>query len=184
MPRGKQRKTRVTKEQIKAVRKDMKISSYQRKRKIIPGPWTEVETTFKVKPKFRANHSFYFKDQPYYGKYTYTHDWHEKGWYPILFNLEANNMQKLVAKHGMDKFLAATEKAFNEMKGKNNRPVYGNIIILSWSCDHSQDEDPSRRFISINAKTNKKNILGFMAFRKKEMVILGDPTDDDTTDDE
>ena len=183
------RKTRVTKDDIAEARKEMKISSYQRKRKIIPGPWTAIETDFKVKPSFKLNKSAWFKDS-YYGAYTYTHNWYEKGWYPILFNLLEPKMQKLIKKHGMDKFIAAVEKAFNEMKGSNSKPVYGNIIILEWSCDHSNDEDPERRFISIKAKTNKKNIPGFSAIRKgkyvlvgsKEELELGEDTDDNVED--
>lgn len=177
------RKTRVTKEDIAEARKEMKISSYQRKRKIIPGPWTGIETDFTVKPSFRLNKSAWFKES-YYGAYTYTHNWHEKGWYPILFNLVEPKMQRLVKKHGIDKFMAAVEKAFNEMKGPGNRPLYGNIIILEWSCDHSQDEDPERRFISIRAKTNRKNIEGFSAIRKKQYIIIGQNPELDNADEE
>ena len=157
----------------------MKLSSYQRKRKVIPGPWTEVEVDFTIKPRFRENNLFSF-DAPVFGTYTYTHDWIEKGWYPIIFNLEAPNLKKLVAEHGIDNVMAATEKAFNEMPGKGNRPKYGNIIILEWSCDHSQSNDKSKRFISISAKTNFKNIPGFCAIRKKERIIIGCDDDEDT----
>lgn len=183
MPRGR-RQTRVTKEEVRAVRKNMKLSSYQRKRKIKPGPWTGKTVKFKVKPRFRANNSNYFQDRQFYGKYTYTHNWKEKGWYPIIFNLEFDNMQKLVAKHGIDAVMIATETAFNEMKDKNSKPMYGNIILRSWSCDHSQDEDPEKRFISIEAKTNKKNIEGFIAIRGKEMLILGEQSEEDSEDTE
>ena len=63
------------------------------------------------------------------------------------------------------------------MKGANSKPIYGNIIILEWSCDHSENEDAERRFISIRAKTNKKNIAGFSAIRKGKYIIVGSKED-------
>lgn len=173
MPPKKKRKTRVTQKDVKAARKEIKMSSYQRKRRIIPGPWTEMEVDFTIEPRFRQNNLFAF-DKPVLGTYTYTHNWDEKGWYPIIFNLEADNLKELVAEHGVNNVMIATEKAFNEMSGPGNRPKYGNIIILGWSCDHSQNEDPSKRFISISAKTNYKSIPGFVATRKGERIIIED----------
>lgn len=177
MPRGKAktRKTRVTQRDIKAARKDIKMSSYERKRKIIPGPWTEIETKFKVKAEMRFNDKGAMAELlgPSYGSYinrdTYPT---EKGWYPIVFNLIAPKMKKLVSEHGIDQFLAASEKALNELRDKTGKPKYGTIILTTMGANHSEKTKAADRFISVYAKTNKKSISGFRAIRKKEYITL------------
>lgn len=170
----KKRKTRVTKKEIAKQRAERKLSSYQRKKKIIPGPWTELETKLKVKAQMRHNNSGVMAEilGPSYGTYVKEEIWGEKGWYPILFNLEAPNMKSLVAKHGMDQFLAAAEKALNDKVDEQGKSLYGRLIIMEVGVDGSQREDESRRFISCRAKTNKKNIKGFRAIRKGEYITI------------
>lgn len=171
----KKRKTRVTKKDVKAARKELKMSSSQRKRRVIPGPWTETETELKVEAKMRWNNTGPMVSilGPSFGTYTSKDDvWGEKGWYPILFNLTAPNMKELVAKHGIDQFLAASEKALNEEQDEKGKPKYGVIIFLSVGLDGSQREDENKRFISVHAKTNKKSISGFRAIRKREYITL------------
>lgn len=170
-PQKKTRKTRVSKKAVKRIREDANKSSYTRKKTIIPGPWTNVETDIEIKPKLKLNNSFYFK-QGYYGSYTSDHNWNEKGWYPIIINVEAENLKDLVAEHGLDNTLAAAEKALNLLKDGKSKPLYGHVIFLSWLVDKSQEEQ--NRFISVTAKTNKKSIPGFIAIRKREMVLLGE----------
>lgn len=174
MARKKKRKARVTKEDIKRIREERSITSYQRKKRVIPGPWTEVETSIKVNADIRLNTSGIMIDilGPNKGAYTRDELWFEKGWYPIVFNIEAKRINTLVARHGMDEFLAASEKALNGKVDKKGNPEYGRIVILEMSVDNSQREDKSKRFISCYGKTNKKNISGFMAMRKKEYVRL------------
>lgn len=170
----KKRKTRITKKDILKAKNDRKITSYQRKKKVIPGPWTEVETSLKVKSDLRTNNSGIMAEilGPSKGTYLREEFWPEKGWYPILFNIESKRMKEIIAKHGIDQFLAATEKELNRKTDKSGKSLYGKIIILNVSVDNSQREDKSKRFISCRGKTNKKNISGFMAVRKKEYVRL------------
>ena len=158
----KKRKTRVTKKAIRAARKELKKTSYQRKKTVKPGPYTELDTTgVDIKPRLKKNSSMFFKE-PVYGNYQSTSDWNEKGWYPIVINIEATSIAKKVDEYGMDKFLAAVEKMLSEETDKKGRSKYGTIVILEMAVDHSQDE---KKFISLRAKTNKKNISGFVAVR-------------------
>ncbi|GAH01307.1 unnamed protein product [marine sediment metagenome] len=174
MARKKKRRARVTKDDIKKIREDRKITSYQRKKIIKPGPWTETETTLKVNADIRLNNDGIMASilGPAKGSYLRDEFWSEKGWYPIVFNIEAKRMNTLVARHGMDQFLAACEKTLNNKLDKKGKPMYGKIIILRMSVDNSQRKDKSRRFISCRGKTNRKEIPGFMAVRKKEYVRL------------
>jgi hypothetical protein len=171
--RKKKRKTRVTKKDIEVQRKELKLTSAQRKKKIIPGPWTNMEHKHEVSAKMKMNKTI-MSDilGPAYGNYTKDELWGEKGWYAIVFNVASNNMKGFIKKHGMDEFLAATEKSLNSQKDKSGKPLYGTLIITKMCVDNSQREDKSRRFISLRGKTNKKSIKGFRAIRKKEYVTL------------
>jgi hypothetical protein len=174
MARKKKRKARVTKDDIKRIREERKISSYKRKNTVRPGPWTEIETDLKVNADIRLNTGGVMADilGPAKGSYLREEFWFEKGWYPIVFNIEAKRMNTLVERHGMDQFLAACEKALNNKLDRKGNPEYGKIIILNMSVDNSQRKDKTKRFISCRGKTNKKNISGFRAIRKKEYVTL------------
>lgn len=174
MIKKKKRKARVTKQDIMNIREERKITSYQRKKKIIPGPWTEIETDIKVNVDIRLNIDSIMSGilGPTKGSYLREELWVEKGWYPIVFNIEAKRMNTLVEKHGMDKFLAASEKALSSKIDRKGNLEYGKIIILHVSSDNSQRADKSKRFISCYGKTNKKNISGFMTMRKKEYIRL------------
>lgn len=164
------RKTRVTKKEVIAVREEMKIPSYQRKKNIKLGKWSEIDPGFTINLKLKANKSCY-SDDVYYGSYVDVSNWCEKGWYPILMNIQLNDMKELITTHGMDKFMAAVENSLNTTK-ENGKPKFGNVVLLEWLTDNSQNDDESKRFISIKAKTNKKNITGFFASRKGELVII------------
>lgn len=174
MAKKKKRKTRVTKKEIKRLIEDRKVTSYQRKKKVRPGPWTEMKTSLEVTVNMRldANGAISSILGPARGAYTREECWSEKGWYPIVFNIEAEGIRELVAKHGMDQFLAASEKYLNKKLDENGNSEYGRIIILDMSSDNSQRSDDSNCFISCHGKTNKKNISGFRAIRKKEYIVL------------
>lgn len=167
MPRGRPRKVRITKEDIQEARVEMNKSSYERKRKIIPGPWTNTETKLEVKATLRLNDSII--DQllgPCYGSYSVDNDWDEKAWYPIYINIEIPKAARLIKKNGIDQVLAATEQALNKTG------LYGDIILLQLFSDNSLHEDPTRRFLSLKAKTNKKSIKGFRAMRQGELITI------------
>lgn len=168
------RKTRVTKKDIIKAREERKITSSQRKRKIIPGPWTNIEPTIKVNVdiKLNTNSAMASVLGPVKGTYVNDDTWNEKGWYPITFNLEAKNIKGIIKKHGIDQFLAASEKALSNKKDKNGKLIYGNVVILNMSSDNSQRKDKENRFVSCRGKTNKKNISGFRAIRKREYITL------------
>jgi len=162
----KKRKTRVTKAFVHQLQEEKKNAPKAKKNLIVPGPWTNTDTQLKVKPEIRVTQGII---GPLYGAYTKTEFWHEKGWYPIILNITSKKIKKDVEKHGLDAYIAAWEKAINIPENKDK---YGTIVILKASVDHSLDEDETRRFISCEAKTNKKSIKGFSAVRKGKYVIL------------
>ena len=124
MVKRKKRKTRVTKKDILRIKEDRKITSYQRKKQIKPGPWTDVETPVKVNADIKLNTTGIMSSilGPSKGSYVKEELWSEKGWYPIVFNLEAKRMNTLVVRHGMDQFLAACEKALNNKLDRKGNP--------------------------------------------------------------
>lgn len=162
MPNVTKRKTRVTKEAIKEIRKELSKTSYQRKKVVNPGPYTQ-ETNLRVPVNLLENKSFTF-DFTFMGSYVRDMNWNEKGWYPIIFNIVYD--EELLKEHGIDNFLAALEKSMSEEK-INKKKKYGTVIITNMLVENKE-----KGFISIKAKTNKKNILGFKAFRKNEFVRL------------
>lgn len=171
MPRGRPRKTRVTREEVINIRKQEKaekaISNYTRKKTIKPGPWTDRQPGFKVKVSLCKRVSV--TGVEYNGTYPKFGPGVEKGWYLILFNLTSENIKRDVEKYGLDDYLAACEKSFN--KG-SNQDKYGTLILLQVASNNSVHEDSNHRFISCYAKTNKKNVAGFTAHRKEGYVLL------------
>jgi len=169
----KKRKTRVTKKDIIKIREERKVTSYQAKKRIVPGPWTNKKTKIKVNVSIKYNDTGIMAEilGPAYGTYKET-VLGEKGWYKLIFNLVADNMKEIITKHGMDEFLTACEKSLNEQKDEQGKPKYGTIIITEMSVDGSQRDDINRRFISCHGKTNKKSIKGFRATRKGEMIVI------------
>ena len=167
------RKTRITKKQIAKARAERKKTVYQRKKQIIPGPWTNVETELKVNAKLKLNNSSIMAQilGPCYGTYKNDSDWQEKSWYPIYINIEVPRLKQLVEKHGINKVMAACEKSLTEQS------KYGTIVLLNLGVDHSQNISPKKRFLSVLAKTNKKNIEGFRAIRKQEYIVIGKSND-------
>lgn len=160
----KKRRTRVTKDLVHQFQEANKIKA--KKNVIIPGPWTNVATDLKVKPELRVTQGIIGE---LHGAYTRNDLWHEKGWYPILINITSKKIKKEVEKHGLDIYVAAWEKAINVPE---NKEKYGTIVILKISVDHSCDENETHRFLSCEAKTNKKSISGFGAVRQGKYVIL------------
>lgn len=159
------RKIRVTKEFIHQIQDESKTKA--KKNVIVPGPWTNLLTeNIKIKPELRLTHGIVFD---IYGAYTNVNNWKEKGWYPIVINITSNDIYRKVKEHGIDKYIAAWEKAINS---KNNKKIYGSIIILEATIDHSLDEDKTYRFISCKAKTNRKNIKGFSAIRRRKYIKI------------
>jgi hypothetical protein len=168
MPRGRPRKTRVTKKEvteIKYAKKNMPSSS-KAKRTIKPGPWTNRTVSVHVESELRPHHGMV---GIMYGSYEKNERWNEKGWYPVIFNIMSNNIKDEIDKYGLDDYIAACEKQFNT---EDNKKKYGTIIILEVLGDNSQREDPDSRFISCRAKTNKKSIEGFAAIRKGIYQVL------------
>lgn len=168
MPRGRPRKTRVTKRAITAIKEAKRNapSSSKSKRMVSPGPWTNLKTTLKVKANLRV-HKGLLGDM--YGTYKRLEHWGERGWYPVIFNITSKSIQRDVAEQGIDNYMAACEKDLNSEK---NKKLYGTIILLEVGADNSQREARDQRFISCIAKTNKKSIVGFAAIRKGIYQVL------------
>lgn len=171
MPRGRPRKARVTKKEVIELREKQKkekaVSTYKRKKNIIPGPWTNIDSEVEVKVKLKENSGV--NGTPSFGSYPNTRFYpiiDPRGWYPILINITSKSIKRDVEEHGLDNYVAACEKSLNEQK------KYGSVVILQVSVDHSLDEERGRRFLSCLAKTNKKNISGFAAIRKKLYVVI------------
>ncbi|MFA5023332.1 MAG: hypothetical protein WC523_00045 [Patescibacteria group bacterium] len=160
----KKRKTRVTKALRLQFQEENKIKA--KKNKIIPGPWTNLEVKFKITPELRLTKGISYD---MYGAYIFDDMWFEKGWYPVYINITSKDIAKEVTEHGKDSFIAAWEKAINT---EENKKKYGTIVILEANIDHSVDADETHRFISCKAKTNRKTIPGFTAFRRKKYVLL------------
>lgn len=150
---------------IKAYHEEQARTSAQRKRTIIPGPWTETLTALKLEPTLRENCSICESLGPYLGVYRDTSNWNEKGWYPISLNLTLENLNVQVQQHGLDQVLAACEVALNNTKR------YGRLILLWVFSNNSQDLDPTKRFLSCWAKTNRRRLEGFMASVRGVLVV-------------
>jgi hypothetical protein len=103
------------------------------------------------------------------GTYPRKEFWSERGWYPININITSSKIKRDVLRNGIDTYMAAWEKAINT---ESNKKKYGTIIILSMCVNNSIDNDKDHRFISCEAKTNKKSISGFAAIREGKYVIL------------
>jgi len=174
MVRKKKRKTRVTKKQVREMREFLASKRKKsNKNRIIPGPWTNTETKVQIGARLRKSTGVMNEILGVsIGNYLQDEMWFEPGWYPLVFNIESDNIKEEVAKHGMDQYLAASEKALNNILDSKGKKLFGTIIILQATVDNSQHDDTSHRFISCRAKTNKKSIKGFKAMRKKEYKIL------------
>lgn len=169
MPK-KERKARVTKEEVKILRekekKERKLSNYKRKKKVIPGPWTNIDPPMKVNVKLREGQSVTgetllgsYPNPKFYGPI-------QKGWYYILVNLTSKSMKRDIEEHGLDNYIAACEKELIEQE------KMGTVVIMDVVLDKSLNEDRSERFISCLAKTNKKNIPKFAAVRGNVYQVL------------
>lgn len=141
-------------------------NSYKAKKDPKPGPWTNLEAKFTTNILLRPVPSLTTSLPAFYGSYVDKEDWSEKGWYPIIFNICSKDMLKLIQEHGLDNFLIAAEKSLNKDRD------YGHIIITSIHAPNATNRDATKRFISCEAKTNKKNIAGFMAIRNNKYVLL------------
>ena len=173
MARKKKRKTRVTKKEVERIKNYNRLTSAQSKKRIIPGPWTNLETELKVDARLRENKTFMWETLgTCYGSYAKDELWGEKGWYSIVFNIEADDIKELVSKHGMDQFLVASEKSLNRKVDTSGKPKYGTLIINTMCVNNSQKENTSSRFVSCRGKTNKKSIKGFRAIRKKVLITI------------
>jgi hypothetical protein len=160
----KKRKTRVTKELRQQMQNESKIKA--KKNVVIPGPWTNLQTSIEIVPEIRTTQGIVYS---MLGAYTDDQLWKEKGWYPIVINITSKDIFEVVSKNGADQYIAAWEKAINS---EDYKKLYGTIVILQASIDHSLDPNVSHRFISCKAKTNRKSIKGFTAIRKQKYVLL------------
>jgi len=138
---------------------------------IKPGPWTNICPVIKIKAVLRLNISFFSSLGSYLGIYRGIENWKEKGTYPIVFNLTASNLTKLVEKHGLDQVLAAAEKSLSALKDSSGKSRYGKIVILKVLSDHSSNS--KKQFISCVAKTTKKHIKGFVDTRRNKLIVTG-----------
>lgn len=173
------KKPRTVKQLIQSYREQKEITHYQRKTTIVPGPWTTIAADFTVDPVLVPSKSLYGALNEFTGIYRTAADWKEKGWYPIVINITFPNIKETVEQHGLDKTLAATELALSNAKDQHNKSKYGDVVLLYVFVDHSQDPDPNHRFLSCYAKTNKKSIIGFMATRKNEVIIIKEKTQEE-----
>ena len=156
----------MTKKYVHQLQEAKKNEPKAKKNVVVPGPWTNMVTQLSVKPELRVTHGIM---GDLYGAYTRSDFWHEKGWYPIIINLTSKKINCEVEKNGLDQYVAAWEKAINTQE---NKEKYGTVVVLKVSVDNSQHEDEMHRFISCEAKTNKKSISGFGAVRQGKYVIL------------
>ena len=164
MPRGRPKKIKVTREEIEAIKVEKSKTSYERKKQIIPGPWTDKEVNFAVNASLKQSRIVVF-NEPVWGSYQDDNSWSEKGWYPIVVNVQVANIEQLQKEHSLNDIMAAVEKSLNDNK------KLGHIIPLSYTYNNN--------FFSVWAKTNKKNIIGFAATRQKVYQIISEKTQDE-----
>jgi len=171
--RGRPRKTRVTREQIEAAKAEKKITTYARKKRIIPGPWTKIEPKFTVNAGLRLSKGV--MDEiigSAYGSYLRDNYWMEKGWYPVVVNVWSKDMVEVIKKHGLDQFVAACERSLTSVKDNKGKQKYGTVVVLEVGANNIDKKHKDERFISLKIKTNKKNISGFRAIRKGVLVNI------------
>jgi hypothetical protein len=157
------RKTRVTKEEIKALREQKKNYNSQKAKKTIkPGPWTDKSSTFTLETTLRKNKSIIPTIPDYLGAYQESLDWTEKGWYPIIVNVQIPTLQIYLNKYGTDSLIVALEKSLNRRKQQ-----LGDVIILK-----VLNFNLTQEFVGVEAKTNKKHIQGFTAIRGGRYLYL------------
>jgi hypothetical protein len=171
MPRGRGRprkvKPKLTKTErfIQAYKQDCKLTSSERKKTIVPGPWTGLKTELKVEALLRPLKSVCERFGAIQGVYRDDSAWKEKGWYPITINIACPKLEENVIKYGIDQVLAACEASLNQTQD------YGTLVIMYLFSDNSQQAD-SNCFLSCLAKTNKKRIEGFLAWRKGQLGVI------------
>lgn len=178
---NKEPRIRVTKKQIIKIKKEKQMrkntSIYKCKRKIIPGPWTELETELLVKFKLRWSLGINGdnSDSETFGRFRGTYPnlywWNERGWYPIYINIICPGIKALVEKHGMRDVMIAFEKSINT---EDNQKEYGTIVLLEVIVNHALNEEraPEDRFVSCLAKTTKRDIVGFLTTRGGRYRII------------
>lgn len=160
MPR---RKTRITKEEIQTLREQKKnYNSSKAKKTIKPGPYTNLESPMTLEFTLRKNKSVVSTIPDYLGAYKDDTNWNEKGWYPIILNVQIPNLKSYLDQHGPNLTTAAIEKSLNELKEQ-----LGDVIILNVLNFNLVQE-----FVGIEAKTNKKHISGFTAVRSGKYQVL------------
>jgi len=137
---------------------------------IQPGPWTTLKSKVKVRAYLKPIVSISFSLGKYWGVYRSIEGWEEPGTYPVVFNLTANNLSKLVLKHDLNQVIAACEKSLSAVKDGNGRSRYGRIVILEVLANRSKNQN--KQFISCVAKTTKKRIRGFLIIRKGVLAII------------
>ena len=167
----KARKTRVSKQQVKALLAEKSITCTQHKRTLLPGPYTNQTTQLKLKVSLRPNQSISTKLGSFLGFYRDTSNWNEKGWYPLSLNLTATNLRSAVLKHSLTDFMIAAELYLNQPDRTGHKP-YGDLVLLSVLSDNSLNSDPEHCFVSVLAKTNRKYLPGFAAVRKGLLTVL------------
>lgn len=160
------RKTRITKEEVQALREQKKnYNSNKAKKTIKPGPWTNVEPSFKVKATLRPTPSVISTIPDFLGAYKDIEAWGEKGWYPVIFNVQVSNLQKMINDYGQDLLLAAIEKSLNL------NPKLKDLVLL-----RVLSVNLANNYVGIEAKTNRKSIPNFTAIRNGKYVLLGAET--------
>lgn len=132
-----------------------------RKRKILPGFWTKINTSLEVQAKLQKHISDF--GPPCIGKYI-THDDGYKGdGYRALVKVTVTGLKKLLYEHGIDEVLAACEKSLNSYTNKKGKKVLGDLVIHQVQQEKLDSDPPC---IICMIKTNKNHIPKFMGFKR------------------
>jgi hypothetical protein len=132
------------------------------KKKIRPGPWSNIEPGFQVIAKLVKNQGFTPSLGDYLGKYVTHDDGYEGDGYRALVKITVDNLPLLIKTYGLDKVLAACEKSLNSYKYKNKKKVLGDLVIME-----KLDDEKSKRenYLVCMIKTNRKQIKKFMGIK-------------------
>jgi len=139
-----------------------------RKKKIKPGFWSNIDTDLAVEAKLIKNiPDFYFPS--YLGKYITYDDGYKEDGYRALVKITTKDLKVLLYEHGIDEVLAACEKSLNLYKNKKGKKILGDVVIYDIVQEKLSDNPPC---LVCTIKTNRKRIPKFMGISNEKLQVF------------
>lgn len=140
-----------------------------RKKKIVPGFWTKIETKLEVKAKLVKTQPSWTSFSPYLGKYITHDDGYIGDGYRALIKITVDDLKRTLFDHGIDEVLSACEKSLNSYKNKYGKKVLGDLVICRIEQEKMDEEVP---YITCLVKTNRRQIPKFMGMSSNELKVF------------